>query len=265
MSDLLHKAGYTQVFLMAANLKFAGEGAYFMRHGFTRAYGGADIPPLAGQPDAPRSPWGVHDDVLFAAGLKEFRRLVKAGRPFNLEILTIDTHPPHGFPAPSCPRDGYRAPEGHEILFAVHCTDASLAAFIAQLRAEMPDNVILAVQNDHMMVNIPDTQGLLWPTVPKQITREDRLTVWGHGLSPRVVHRQGSMFDVAPTLYGLLGFPSTPIGFGRDLLGKRPTLIEQYGHPWMVDHMRSILSLPEFRSARRTDWDRPGGLKGPGE
>lgn len=251
LTDLLHHVGYTQVFMGSASLKFSGRGDYLKKHGFTTAYGGPDIARLANQPTAPLGPWGAHDDVLFKASLNEFHRLVKDGKPFNLEILTVDTHPLHGTPPPGCTALYPMSGTDHKMLNAVHCEDNDLGLFIDTIRAELPSGAILVVQNDHLMPDIPDIQGLLWPAVLANVQREDRLTVWGTGLPPQVIRRQGSMFDVAPTIYHLLGFPSAPIGFGRDLLGSGPTLIEKHGSTWMHLHMQSLLSLPEFHHRQR--------------
>lgn len=239
IGDILGRAGYTRVYLNGASMSFVSQGAFWTHHGFS-AHGTNDVRDLAGSPNAPLSSWGAYDDTLFQAGLNTYHRLRAAGAPFELVLMTMDTHEPHGFPTPACADEQASAPplwRAHRNLEAVHCLDRTLVGFVRALRRDLPDNVLVVVQNDHLMPGPGDDAELLG-ALPD---RRDQLLVWGRRITPRTDHRSATMFDVAPTVLHLLGYTPKGLGFGRDLLDPTTrTLVEAQGWPWVNKQMDTL-------------------------
>lgn len=103
LGDVLHAAGYEQAFMNGVSLSFADQGAFFRIHGFNQVLGLHQLEQLNGG-KLPAPGWGFYDSDLFRLGVKKFDQLAASGKPFNLDMLTIDNHPPHGRPSPGCPK-----------------------------------------------------------------------------------------------------------------------------------------------------------------
>lgn len=193
--DVLHRAGYTQVYMGGAPMVFSNKGLFFRLHGYDQTLGFVELEKQA-DGKLPSAGWGLYDSVLFPLALQRYRQLEAAGKPFNLSMLTLDTHPPDGRPSPGCPQ---YAASANSMLQAVHCTDYLVGKFIDALTKE-PDwkNTVVVIMSDHLMMR-NDAQSLF----PKGYHRQPALLVLnaGKGVRPaRMYH-----MDIAPSLLDLLG------------------------------------------------------------
>lgn len=98
MGDILEDNGYTNVFLGGANPSFAAKDTMLKDHGYSKVLGRGDWRD-AGEPDSSfRSDWGLSDQRLMEYAKDELDGLhaesEKTGEPFNLSVLTLDTHEP---------------------------------------------------------------------------------------------------------------------------------------------------------------------------
>src|SRR6185437_12261896 len=109
-----------------APIQFSNKGLFFKLHGYDQALGLQQMEARAGG-KLPEAGWGLYDSVLFKLALGRYRELEAGRKPFNLSLLTLDTHPPDGRPSPGCPR---YAANDNRMLQAVHCTDYLLGHFI---------------------------------------------------------------------------------------------------------------------------------------
>lgn len=90
LGDVLHEAGYRNVYLGGADARFAGKGAFLSTHGYDeiddlqhwKAIGETEI----------REDWGLSDRRLFEHAKDRVDELHAGDRPFNLTMLTLDTH-----------------------------------------------------------------------------------------------------------------------------------------------------------------------------
>lgn len=195
LGNVLHKAGYTQVYMGGAPIQFSNKGLFYRLHGYDEALGLHELEKRTHY-KLTASGWGLYDSELFPIALAQYRELEAAGKPFNLSMITLDTHPPHGRPSPGCPK--YAASD-NSMLQAVHCTDYLVGKFIAALKKE-PDwkNTVVVVMSDHLMMR-NDAE----PLYPKGYHRQPALLVLnaGRGVRPmRMYH-----MDIAPTLLDLMG------------------------------------------------------------
>lgn len=98
MGDVLDQHGYKSVFLGGANGAFAAKGTFLSSHGYSEEKDLSDWR-AAGEPAKNfRSDWGLSDGRLMAHAKDEIDDLhaesEKTGQPFNLSMLTLDTHEP---------------------------------------------------------------------------------------------------------------------------------------------------------------------------
>lgn len=193
--DVLHKAGYTQVYMGGAPIEFSNKGLFFKLHGYDQVLGLNELEAQAGG-KLPESGWGLYDNVLFNLALNRYRELEAGRKPFNLSMLTLDTHPPHGRPSPDCPK---YAASSNSMLQAVHCTDYLIGKFIDALSKEPGwKNTVVVIMSDHLMMR-NDAE----PLYPKDYHRQPALLVLNAGQGVRTARMYH--MDIAPTLLDLLG------------------------------------------------------------
>lgn len=196
LSDVLNKADYQQVFMGGADLNFAGKGEFLRTHNFDSVLGRAE---LISELDDPTylGGWGLFDDSLFSLAIGQFERLAAEKEPFNLTVLTVDTHHPDGEPSSSC--SPYGAID-NSILHAVHCTDYLVGKFIGQLK-EHPaykDTVVVLV-SDHLAL-----RNNAFSMFPRNYQRQLYFNVLNIDLQAPL-KLSGTPMDLAPTILGLLG------------------------------------------------------------
>lgn len=195
LGNVLHRAGYTQVYIGGAPIQFSNKGLFYRLHGYNEALGLNQLETSAHHKLA-ESGWGLYDSELFGIALAKYQELDTARKPFNLSMITLDTHPPDGRPSPGCPK---YAANPNSMLQAVHCTDYEVGKFVAELK-QQPNwkNTVVVIMSDHLMMR-NDAE----PLYPKDYYRRPALLVLnaGHGVrSARMYH-----MDVAPTVLNLLG------------------------------------------------------------
>ena len=91
-AKVLKSAGYNNLFLSSSKLNFAGTGNMMRMLGYdTKDFEQFNVP-------FSKTGWGVHDKDLFEQAKIEYDKLVKQQKPFNLTLLTVDTHFTKGVP-----------------------------------------------------------------------------------------------------------------------------------------------------------------------
>src|SRR5581483_11518826 len=195
LGDVLHAAGYRQVFMNGSPLSFADQGAFFRMHGFDEVLGLDELE--SANRGALRAPgWGLYDSDLFRIAERRFDKLATSGKPFNLDLLTIDNHPPHGRPSPGCPK---YAANSNDVLQSVHCTDYLVGEFLDAIsRNPVWKNTVVVVMSDHESL-----RNDAWPLYPSSYKRRPLLFVLNAGQGERSMRFYH--MDVAPTVLRLMG------------------------------------------------------------
>lgn len=125
LGDILNKQGYNQMFLCGSDGDFAGRDAYFKTH---KDYQIEDYKAAIKEGDIPKDYkvyWGHEDKVLYERAKKNLKKLSKEGKPFNLTMLTVDTHFPNGYICDLC-ENKYDTTYGN----AVACADRQVYDFV---------------------------------------------------------------------------------------------------------------------------------------
>lgn len=235
MSDVLEAAGYTQQFMGGASTEFAGKGPFLEAHGYDRVLGREQL--LASLEDpAYRSGWGLYDDSMFEHASEEFRRLAEEETPFNLTLLTLDTHHPTGFPSDSCP--SYE-PVDNSMLDAVHCSDHLIGRFLDEISGHPAyEDTVVVLLSDHLGM-----RHNAYPLFPDDYPRRLFFTVLNTPESGKV-DTVGTTMDVAPTLLELMDVEHE-VGFvaGRSLLDSElDSRTTAFNDPRRLRALRSINS-----------------------
>lgn len=212
LGDILAANGYTSAFLGGADSGFAGKGTLFTEHGYRIDKGLADWK-AAGEGAPYLSAWGLADSHLMRQAESTVEELRASGNPFNLTLLTLDTHEPPGL-FPDC-----TVPGAEPMSVAVTCSSRAVASFIDYLREHhVLDDTVVIVMGDHLKMLAP--RGAYAAELASVPDRRVFMKVWSP--DPVVFDRKDAdQLSVLPTTLELLGFtvPQGRAGLGVSVVG----------------------------------------------
>jgi phosphoglycerol transferase len=226
LGDILKAHGYTNVFMGGASLSFAGKDKFLKSHGYDEAWG-KEAWQAAG--NFQMSWWGLYDDDLVNQAKKRLDALVAAGQPFNLTLLTLDTHAPDGLMSPYCAQRG-----GKWLTDNVRCT----AELIADLRAHAQKKGYLA-NTDFVVVG--DHLAMVNQHFDTLLKHPDRTVFNQWHVQPGLTPNRDTIyhFDVFPTVLYSLGFrfPDNRLGLGGSGFGPPPALPADHDPQHFLNHV----------------------------
>jgi len=210
LGDLLSKHGYQNVFMNGADLKFSGVGKFFASHGYQERWGRDEWIRL-GYPGGAFHDWGLPDDQLMLQARRRLHELMQLGQPFNLTLLTIDTHGPDGFPSPTCEAWGQAGDFPHKVT----CAARLVAGLLSHIHEQgWDDDIRVVVLGDHLAMKNP-----LSGALDHAAGRSPYNLFYPSG-KPELTPSDISYFDVFPSVLAFLGFtvPGGRLGLGWDAL-----------------------------------------------
>lgn len=231
LGDILKARGYRNVFLGGAPLSFAGKGTFLRDHGYEERWGKEEWLAAGARRPGTAAPemggWGMYDDALFARARVRLAALHAAGQPFNLTVLTLDTHNPAGYRSPRCGPAGV-LPGPEHFKTVVGCTSREVAAFARFVRDQgyLKDTTLVIV-GDHLAV------GNAWDA---ELRREPDRRVFNLFLGaepfPKSAH-DAVTFDLFPTLLEATGMRTKDgrLALGRSVWSPQAPAAEWVKHP----------------------------------
>ncbi|MGZ5200813.1 MAG: sulfatase-like hydrolase/transferase [Telluria sp.] len=206
LSDILERQGYRNVFMGGASLRFAGKGNFLRSHHYDETYGKEDWVAQGADPRRMNG-WGLYDDELFAHARDKLRQLHAAGKPFNLTVLTVDTHEPAGFRPRHCDV------RGEPFEGVVECSAREVADFVAFIKQSgYLDDTNVVILGDHLARKNPVADRL--ETLPERF-------IFNKFISQAPMHKNREEivhFDLLPTVLEFIGFDArrrqVGLGFG---------------------------------------------------
>lgn len=105
LGDILEGEGYSQTLLIGSKAEFGGRELYFSEHGdyFLDDYDYAIESEMI--PSDYKVWWGYEDEKLFEFAKEKCTELSQQEEPFNLTMLTVDTHFEDGYVCEKCSED----------------------------------------------------------------------------------------------------------------------------------------------------------------
>ena len=219
LGDILNKQGYNQMFLCGSDGDFAGRDAYFKTH---KDYQIEDYKAAIKEGDIPKDYkvyWGHEDKVLYERAKKNLKKLSKEGKPFNLTMLTVDTHFPNGYICDLC-ENKYDTTYGN----AVACADRQVYDFVQWIKKQdFYEDTTIIIAGDH--TSMVDTGSKFW----KSLSNDYQRTVYNAIINPQCAYkkkvttkRKFSTMDMFPTTLAALGVET-------NLFSGEETLREELG------------------------------------
>lgn len=225
LGDILDGFGYKQMFMCGSDAEFAGRKTYFKEHGNYEIY---DLYQARENGDIPSDYmkwWGYEDKILYEIAKKQLLKLSSHEEPFNLTMLTVDTHHSGGFICELCGDEYDTTTEN-----VVSCADKQIFDFIEWCKEQdFYKDTIIVLSGDH--------------------TRMDKFLVESANIRPiyncfinceknenlKIKNRTFTPMDMFPTVLSALGFTwnSDRLGLGTNLFSDSQTLAEELGFDYL--------------------------------
>ena len=234
IGTVLDNKGYTQEFLCGSDAVFGGRQQYFSQHGNYRIY---DYHTAIEQGDIPDDYyvwWGLEDHKLFDIAKKELTRLYAENAPFNLTMLTVDTHTEHGYICDYCDTEKYG---GETLPTVLDCTDRQIQEFLDWCRQQpFYENTTIVLLGDHPRMDTDLVDGI--PAENRKVYN----CILNAAKTP-ALPTEGRIFtqlDMFPTVLSSMGFliPDDRLGLGTDLFSSTPTLAEELGYAYLSTELQ---------------------------
>lgn len=223
IGDILESAGYSQTLMLGSDATFGGRRNYFTQHG---NYNIKDYNYAIEQgwiPEDYKVWWGYEDQKLFSYAKEELQNLAAGSEPFNLTLLTVDTHFEDGYPCEICPTTY----GDNQYANVMACSSKQVDEFVKWIQQQdFYENTTIVISGDH-----PTMDSDFCEDVDEDYTRKVYTTYINaeeDALSSRRVY---TTFDNFPTTLGALGIQieGDRLGLGTNLFSSTQTLVERYG------------------------------------
>ena len=215
VGSVFREKGYDTAFLYGGFGYFDNMNAFFSGNGF-RIVDRSDIP----RDDVTfANAWGVCDEDLFHAVIRDADNNWQQGRPFYQFVLTTSNHRPFTYP------DGkVSLPSGSGRRGAVAYTDYALGEFFREASTRpWFSNTVFVISGDHTSSAAGHTD-----LPPERYHIPAIIYCPGH-IAPAEVDTLCSQADIPPTLFDLLGWSYRSGFFGRSVLRTAP----ENGRAWI--------------------------------
>ena len=224
LGDILDDAGYDQTLLIGSDGTFGGRKLYFEEHGNydVMDYNYCEQNGLI--PEGYRVFWGFEDKKLFDIAKDTLKEKAASDEPFNLTVLTVDTHFEDGYVCDEC--DDTFGDNQYANVMA--CSSRRVAEFVKWVQSQdFYENTTIVISGDHLTMDSDFCED-----VPDAYERKVFTTYINAPVQPSdtTKYREYSTFDQFPTTLAALGvsIEGNHLGLGTNLFSSEITLIEKY-------------------------------------
>lgn len=244
MGDILAENGYHNTLLVGSDAVFGGRELYYTTHG------NFEILDLGYMQENHKLPsddykvwWGYEDMYLYQFAQEKLTELGSSGQPFNLTMLTVDTHFEDGYVCALCGQEH----GDNQYANVYSCASRQLAAFLAWCQQQpWYENTTIVITGDH-------------PTMDSDfcsdIDEDYQRRVYTAYINSAAVnqmpesYRLYSTFDTFPTVIAALGaeIDGERLGLGTNLFSGAETLTELIG---VEDENTKLMANSEFMTER---------------
>ncbi len=225
LGDILAENGYRQALLLGSKAVFGGRELYFKEHGSYEIWDYNWAVETGRIPEDYYVWWGYEDEKLFSFAREQLAELAAGDQPFNLTLLTVDTHFPDGYVCPLCERE-FGDDQYSNVL---SCSSRQVAAFVDWLSQQsFYENTTVVLTGDHITMDVGYCDD-----VPADYQRKVYTTILNPAAEVKSPgkFREYTTMDLFPTTLAALGvdIPGDRLGLGTNLFSRRQTLLERDG------------------------------------
>jgi phosphoglycerol transferase len=243
LGDILEDNGYNQTLLLGSDGNFGGRTLYFSTHG---NYSIKDYNYYIDNGTIPEDYyvwWGYEDLYLFENAKTELNELSAQDGPFNLTMLTVDTHFEDGYVCSLC---GNEYDDQYSNVY--RCASRQVSEFIDWCsNQDWYENTTIVISGDHLTMDADFCEN-----VSNDYQRTVYTTVINGAAQPEEeTYREYTTFDMFPTTLAAMGveIPGNKLGLGTNLYSSENTLLEVYGYEDMDSGLQAKSELMENLTA----------------
>lgn len=223
IGEILENNGYVNEFMCGSKADFGGTSNFYKQHG---NYIIRDYDSFVESGEISKDYfvfWGIEDAKLFELAKKDLSLLADEGKPFNMEIATIDTHTPDGYLCDLCKED-------HKSQYAnvIECQSRQVNNFIEWCKSQpWYENTTIVITGDHNSMSEK-----FFTELDKDYIRTPYNCIINSTLKPiNDKNREFSTMDLYPTILASMGakIDGDKLGLGTNLYSNKATLIEEIG------------------------------------
>ena len=224
LGDILQNEGYSQTLLIGSDATFGGRKLYFTDHGQydIMDYGYARDNGLI--PEDYKVWWGYEDEKLFGFAKEKLLELSQQDNPFNLTMLTVDTHFEDGYVCDICP-DTFG---DNQYANVMACSSRQVKEFIDWVQQQdFAADTTIVISGDH-----PTMDSDFCEDVDKDYERRVYTTYINAGAEKQTNEKRNyTTFDNFPTTLAAMGveIEGDRLGLGTNLYSTQQTLTERFG------------------------------------
>ncbi len=227
LGDILEEKGYTQEFLCGSAANYGGRRQFYEQHGSHKIFDYY----TAGEKGYISKDyfvwWGYEDKYLYEIAKDELTALAKEDEPFNLTMLTVDTHFIDGYVCDLC-ENTY--PE--KAANVVSCADKQIADFIGWCKdQDFYEDTVIVIIGDH-----PRMDTSLVENVPAEDRRVYNCFInTDTKILGSSINRDFVAMDIFPTVLAAMGYKieGDRLALGTNLFSKEKTLAEELGFDYL--------------------------------
>ena len=224
LGDILNKEGYSQTLMIGSDATFGGRSLYFNEHGH---YDIIDYPYAIENGMLPNDYyiwWGYEDRHLFEFAKDKLMELSDQDSPFNLTMLTVDTHFEDGCFCEKCTKtfgeDQYSN--------VISCSSRQLDEFIHWVqKQDFYENTTIVLAGDHLTMDSDYCE-----SIDRDYERRTYVSYINSAVETVVeTKRVYTTLDQFPTTLAALGveIEGNRLGLGTNLFSSEQTLGERFG------------------------------------
>ena len=225
LGDILKEQGYSQTLLIGSKAEFGGRKVYFSEHGdyflddYDYAIENSKIP------SDYKVWWGYEDEKLFEFAKEKCTELSRQEEPFNLTMLTVDTHFEDGYMCEKCPND-----YGDQYANVMACSSKQVYEFIEWVKQQpFYDNTTIVLSGDHLTM---DSDFCVKVDEEGKYDRRTYTAYINSAVNPvNNMKRTYTTMDNFPTTLAAMGvkIEGNRLGLGTNLFSEELTLMESVG------------------------------------
>lgn len=222
IGQILEAEGYNNCFLIGSDKTFANRGKYFEDHGnydICDYYWAIDNEKISSDYYVW---WGYEDMKLFDFAKERLSQLAALDEPFNLTLLTTDTHFTDGYVCELC-EEVY----GQQYSNVLSCNSHQVAELIDWIKQQdFYEDTVIVLSGDHLCMD-----STYFQDIPDGYDRKTYVCIINSEKQYYGNSRIYTTFDLYPTTLSALGcdIEGDRLGLGTDLYSETETIEEILG------------------------------------
>ncbi|MBR2603793.1 MAG: LTA synthase family protein [Bacilli bacterium] len=231
IGDILKDNGYYQEIIMGSDSSFAAKNVFFEKHG---KFVIKDLNSLKKEKIITKDydvNWGFEDSILFNYAKDELKKISEKDEPFNLTLLTSNSHFPDGYVEDDCDTIS----DNNSYANSVYCSQQQLYDFVSWIKKQdFYENTTVILVGDHLTMASND--------MLKEKYEDRRVynaIINSATTSDTYKNRKFTAFDMFPTTLASMGvkIENNKLGLGVNLFSDKKTLLEKNDYDYVYTEL----------------------------